>query len=754
MHKNRFQSIRYKYKLLISLILAFLVPCIFISVIFVPKIRLVEKENNIEVSKQLFQQSAYNIGNIFSEIQKLSYQFLSDKNLKSSTGKLMITEKMNACDAIRNYILNSDYVTELAFYSAREDKIYFSSGTSEPEIYFDKVYQYEDFDLGNFYQAAESLIYPAGMVKNVTAMWNPPQQMVVVMAPLAGCAFENVIFHVPLAAITAFADELLWDTSVVLEFYFNGDKIYTNGQGEDTARMVDWQEIGEEQGAINTKVDGNQMTLLYTPEDSLIQIVLHRNLAKADFSVSSISYLYMMILMLFFLIGGGAILIIWRGNYRPVAEILTYIPETESTRENEFDLVKNTLLTIKTEQERMSQNLMDSIPAYKKQLLTSLIKGEYESIGEFNKKADQAGFCLQDDNLFILAVSLVDADHPTNVRKTAILEQILSQSEKAMPEHMLCHGFVDMMNEKIIYVASTDLTGEQELGAHLMEFQRCLQEDIGFELNIGCSGLCREPEGLSKAYMEALSALDYRIVYGYGKLIFFSQISLNNYSHNWYPEELARRFRIALKTRNEEQVHGILDEIMEELHHNNTPVYVAKYVCYDLMQMLADSLVVAKSLPYKKTIGYHNIMNIARVSSFGQITEILHQNVNYVLSMDVKEETDHVNQEMKQRLEQYIEDNYSNSSFSMTALAEEFKVSESTMRKNFKSLMQTTFIEYLAEKRISKSKELLSETELPLSQIASEVGYQDTSSFIRRFRQKTGMPPGEYRILHKSDTKE
>ena len=90
----------------------------------------------------------------------------------------------------------------------------------------------------------------------------------------------------------------------------------------------------------------------------------------------------------------------------------------------------------------------------------------------------------------------------------------------------------------------------------------------------------------------------------------------------------------------------------------------------------------------------------------------------------------------------------------MTALAEEFKVSESTMRKNFKSLMQTTFIEYLAEKRISKSKELLSETELPLSQIASEVGYQDTSSFIRRFRQKTGMPPGEYRILHKSDTKE
>ena len=493
------------------------------------------------------------------------------------------------------------------------------------------------------------------------------------------------------------------------------------------------------------------MTLLYTPDDSLVQIVLHKELSRADFSVSSISYVYMMVLMIFFLIGCAAVVLMWKGNYKPVEEILTYLPGTEQKRENEFDLVKNTLLTIKTEKEKMSQNLMDSIPAYKKQLLTSLLKGEFESIEEFNRKALKAGFCLKDENLFILAVSIVDADHPTNVRKTVILEKILLQSEKEMPEHVVCYGFVDMMNEKIIYVASTDFSGEEELGKPLIDFQCRMQESFGFELNIGCSKLYRGTESLSKAYMEALSALDYRIVYGYGKIIYFSQISLNNYSHNWYPEELTRRFRIALKMKDEEQVHGILDEIMEDLHHNNTPVYVAKYVCYDLMQMLADSLVVNKSLPYKKTIGYHNIMNIARVSNFEQITEILHQNVNYVLSMDVKEETEHVNQELKQHLEQYIEVNYSDSNFSMTSLVEEFGVSESTMRKNFKAVMQTTFIEYLAEKRISKSKELLSETDLPLSQIASEVGYQDTSSFIRRFRQKTGMPPGEYRILHKGE---
>ena len=54
----------------------------------------------------------------------------------------------------------------------------------------------------------------------------------------------------------------------------------------------------------------------------------------------------------------------------------------------------------------------------------------------------------------------------------------------------------------------------------------------------------------------------------------------------------------------------------------------------------------------------------------------------------------------------------------------------------------------MAEKRIEKAKELLTSTKLPLSSVAQQVGYLDTSSFIRRFKQKTGMPLGEYRMLN------
>ena len=46
---------------------------------------------------------------------------------------------------------------------------------------------------------------------------------------------------------------------------------------------------------------------------------------------------------------------------------------------------------------------------------------------------------------------------------------------------------------------------------------------------------------------------------------------------------------------------------------------------------------------------------------------------------------------------------------------------------------------------MDKAKELLRDSDLPIKEIAVKVGYFDSSSFIRRFRQNTSMTPAQYR---------
>lgn len=65
--------------------------------------------------------------------------------------------------------------------------------------------------------------------------------------------------------------------------------------------------------------------------------------------------------------------------------------------------------------------------------------------------------------------------------------------------------------------------------------------------------------------------------------------------------------------------------------------------------------------------------------------------------------------------------------------------------KIFKKELNSTFTQYLTKVRIEKSKELLADTTIPLSDIPSLVGFEEQSYFTKVFRAVTGISPGKYR---------
>lgn len=69
------------------------------------------------------------------------------------------------------------------------------------------------------------------------------------------------------------------------------------------------------------------------------------------------------------------------------------------------------------------------------------------------------------------------------------------------------------------------------------------------------------------------------------------------------------------------------------------------------------------------------------------------------------------------------------------------------MSRRFKEETGITANEYLQNVRIEKSCDLLIGSNLPIQEIACQVGYEDTKYFNKVFRKKVKMSPGEYRRL-------
>ena len=93
----------------------------------------------------------------------------------------------------------------------------------------------------------------------------------------------------------------------------------------------------------------------------------------------------------------------------------------------------------------------------------------------------------------------------------------------------------------------------------------------------------------------------------------------------------------------------------------------------------------------------------------------------------------------------YMRENFHDSELTMNSVAEHLGISAVTLSVEFKNEMNIRPSDYLGNLRIEKAKELLSSTEMLIRDIRQAVGYEDDRVFMRRFKNHTGMTPGQYR---------
>lgn len=96
----------------------------------------------------------------------------------------------------------------------------------------------------------------------------------------------------------------------------------------------------------------------------------------------------------------------------------------------------------------------------------------------------------------------------------------------------------------------------------------------------------------------------------------------------------------------------------------------------------------------------------------------------------------------------FIQNNYFRG-IGVAEIAEHVGVSRSYLYKVFVKNLQVSPKEFLTHLRLVRSRELLELTELSVEGVAMSCGYSDTLTFSKTFKKETGMPPSNYRNMHR-----
>ena len=103
------------------------------------------------------------------------------------------------------------------------------------------------------------------------------------------------------------------------------------------------------------------------------------------------------------------------------------------------------------------------------------------------------------------------------------------------------------------------------------------------------------------------------------------------------------------------------------------------------------------------------------------------------------------------QIDKVINENIENADFSVDTIVEKMLMSRASVYNRLKELTGFSIGDYVNEFRFVRAKEMLSGTDMPISEIASRLGFSSQRYFSTFFKNKTGLTPSAFRSGSKTE---
>ena len=206
-----------------------------------------------------------------------------------------------------------------------------------------------------------------------------------------------------------------------------------------------------------------------------------------------------------------------------------------------------------------------------------------------------------------------------------------------------------------------------------------------------------------------------------------------------FPFQECEMFRQSLAFGNEPAAQKAMGYLMELVRREHWSTDRAQAVFFRMVNIVL-SLASTNHLPMDST----DLTLAASGAQPDTVEAALRDAISRLCTMMEQQKNQNASQ-TNQAIVNYIYQHFADANLSVDSLAEEFRLSESAVRKIVREMTGTTLLSYVTTLRLAYVKKQLAETEQPIKEIVEAAGYLDVSNFTRKFKSLEGVTPGQYR---------
>ena len=416
--------------------------------------------------------------------------------------------------------------------------------------------------------------------------------------------------------------------------------------------------------------------------------------------------------------------------YRPVKEAYETLmrPEEEETRGNEFD----TIIAKCQEADQISKKLIT-------------MSAELQNATDIQKyrsylRGQDSLYRAEDDIAAFFCLSILSSGSLPDGRQATVNLTLNSMARKVKHLHFI---ITDSGFSVLIYKSNNSEECYSTLYRTLKEFT-AIDAEAGLQAAI--TRPCEGWSGIKGLYQNALNIMDCRYILQ-DKIIMTEDDMIDNTGLMHYPISEERKLINAALSASVNTL-DIFDAIVKD---NTAPERMLTEKEFERFSSALISTVMRIFQEMKEDIdgdvNWRALMDNQKPAA--AISELRNLLAGYVerKNRENSERYDYLVDEMKK----YIQAHYSEN-IQLIDLSEEFNLSPKYCSEVFNRLSGENFKNYLNRFRINEAQRILDENpEMRISQLASEVGFSSSNSFIRVFDKYMGITPKQYAESRKKE---
>ena len=180
-------------------------------------------------------------------------------------------------------------------------------------------------------------------------------------------------------------------------------------------------------------------------------------------------------------------------------------------------------------------------------------------------------------------------------------------------------------------------------------------------------------------------------------------------------------------------------------------IYGTSYVTSNTARLLDDQGLgkILKNFVYSLSLELKIVDAYTRKYLANSLLQLLNDYLNLKFIFEDTNKT--VSKEtMLIRIKSFVDDQITDPKLSLQQIADNFSCSKRQLHSVFSS-ESYTLNAYIRDSRLKNCKTDIENhtlSKLSIAEIGYKNGFNDTSNFVKSFKQKFGIPPGEYRTLH------